>query len=483
MSFPAIFFVLGWLLTFFGIAMLLPGFVDIILKGHDVSAFLVSGFSSIFAGITMVIMNNDKDKQLSHKDAFLLTFLTWVSLSFVGALPLYFSGAASNFIDAFFEAVSGLTTTGASVLSDLDNMDKGILLWRAILQWLGGMGVIVLATAIIPFLGVGGMQLYKAEMPGVIKDKLQPRLKETAKLLWLVYLVLTITCVFAYIFAGMTTFDAICHAFTTVATGGFSTHDASMGYFNSPMIEWICIFFMLVGAVNFTLHYLVFSGNGFKVYWENSEFRAFFILVIGAVLLSTIVLTASEYYYGWEESFRYSLFNIVAVVTTTGYASTDYAAWPVFIPMLIMLLMFIGGSSGSTAGGMKVMRIIMIIKQGFREVFRLIHPRGVVHVKISGVRVPSAVTQAVWAFAGLYITSFVVISVILASYGLDQITAFSAAAATLTGLGPGLGDVGPASNYAMLEPSAKLLLCLSMLLGRLELFTLLVIITPAFWRK
>lgn len=481
-SFSAIFLILGWLLMFFGGAMQIPAGVSYFAYGEDIGSFFQAGCAAFFVGALLVLMNRGNTHQLSHKDAFLLTFLVWVMLSFVSAMPFYMSDVTPNFVDAYFEAVSGLTTTGASVLTGLDDMHHGILLWRSMLQWFGGMGVIVLATAIIPFLGVGGMQLYRAEMPGVVKDKLQPRLKETAGLLWGVYLVLTLICTVGFMLAGMGAFDAVCHAFSTVATGGYSTHDASFAYFDSPAIERVAIFFMIIGAINFTLHYTFLSGRGLKAYASDSEFKTFAAVLLVAVAVVSVVLALGDEY-TVSESVRHAMFNITSVLTTTGFASQDFSSWYVLIPMLILVLAFIGGCSGSTAGGMKVLRVMLINKHGRRELQRMIHPHGVVHVKVANRMVPDHVLQAVWSFAGLYIVCFMMISFLLSGYGIDLVTAFSAAAATLTGLGPGLGDVGPHSNYGWLPDGAKVLLTFSMLLGRLELFTLLVLITPEFWRK
>lgn len=480
--YAAIFMILGWLLMFFGVAMQLPAMVTYFAYGDDIASFFQSGIASFFVGAVMVLMNRGQSHQLSHKDAFLLTFLVWVMLSFVGAMPFYISGVAPTFVDAYFEAVSGLTTTGASVLSGLDHMHHGILLWRAMLQWFGGMGIIVLATAIIPFLGVGGMQLYKAEMPGVVKDKLQPRLKETAALLWVVYFVITLVCILCFMMAGMGAFDAVCHAFSIVSTGGYSTHDASFAYFNSAPIEFVGGIFMILGAFNFTLHYAFFSGKGLKAYTGDSELRVFLTILGMAILIGSIVLNLVEGYTPLQ-SLRHAFFNITSMMTTTGFASQDFGAWYVVIPMMALILAFIGGCSGSTAGGMKVLRVILINKHGRRELKRMIHPHGIVHVKVNGSIVPDSVLQAVLSFAALYIICFIMISFLLSMFGIDLITAFSAVAATITSLGVGLGDVGPSSNYESLPDGAKMLLTFSMLLGRLELFTLLVLVTPEFWRR
>ncbi len=483
MSFSSIFYIIGILLTAFGVFMVVPGFVSLgYEEPHGAFPFFVSSGFTIFIGMMLFFMNRHREQILSHRDGFLITFLTWATLSFAGAWPLYLTGAAPTFIDAFFEAVSGLTTTGATVMNGLDGMAHSILLWRSMLQWIGGMGIVVLAVAILPFLGIGGMQMYRAEMPGVVKDKLQPRLKETAKLLWMVYFTLTCLCTLGYKVAGMHAFDAINHAFTTVATGGFSTHDSSFAYFNNPMIEVVAILFMLIGGINFSLHYLFINRLSFGVYLRNVEFRFFFtILFIALVLVFSTVTVMDKF--NLIESIRYTLFNTISILTTTGYGNADYNSWASLAPMVLFTLMFIGGCSGSTSGGMKVLRIMMIIKQGARELARLVHPRGIVHVKVGRQTIPDEVMQAVWSFAGLYIVFFALFALVVAAYGIDLITAFSAAAATLTGVGPGLGEVGPMGNYGILPLPVKALLCVSMIMGRLELFTLLVILTPRFWRK
>lgn len=482
MSFPAVFYLLGWIMSFFGAALLLPGVVSYMYEDAQASAFLDAGTGALFFGVLAILMNRQKQLKLTHKDAFLLTFLVWVSASFVGALPFYFSGTTASFVDAVFESVSGLTTTGASVLSGLDTMDHGILLWRSMLQWLGGMGIVVFAIAVLPFLGVGGLQLYRSEMAGVVEDKLQPRLKETAKMLWLVYFVITLACILAYWVAGMSLFDAICHAFSTVATGGYSTHDASIGYFNSPVIEAVCVVFMLLGSTSFALHYAVLSGKHPRIYLKSPETRFFAGVILLVAVLITAVLVVSGTY-DVVLGVRYALFNTVSVITTTGFGVVDYNLWPVFAPMILLAIMFIGGCTGSTSGGMKVLRVMMIMKQGNREFQRLLHPKGIVHVKIGRQKVPDQIMQAVWSFAGLYILSFIVLSMALSAFGIDLVTAFSAVAASITSVGPGLGDVGPAANYAHLPQAVKLILAFAMLLGRLELFTMLIIFMPSFWRK
>lgn len=482
MAFQPIFYILGWLLAAFGATMLIPAALDGFLDQSGVRHFMWSAGIAGFLGTLLIFMNRTPNRNLNHRDGFLLTALTWFSLSLIGALPFYISGIAPTFIDALFESTSGLTTTGASVLTGLDTMDKGILLWRAMLQWLGGMGIIVLAIAILPFLGIGGMQLYRSEMPGVVKDKLQPRLKDTAKILWVVYLIITLSCVLAYLLAGMPLFDAVCHAFTTVATGGFSTRDASIGAFNNPTVEWVCISFMVLGAINFALHFLLVIGRSFTIYLKNPEAQIFLLILFSASVLTITTLVANEVYPSMEENVRNAIFNIVSIFTTTGYSTTNYAAWPAGFLILVFLLMFCGGCSGSTSGGVKVMRFMMISQQGASALRRLLHPRAVVHLKIGGQTIPPEVLESVWSFVALYTLCFLGIALLLGTWGVDFLTAISAAGATLTGLGPGLGEVGPSSTYVGLPQIGKLLLCFSMLIGRLEVFTILILFMPSYWR-
>ena len=482
MNWAAMFYILGWLVSGFGVAMLVPAGVATLYVDSDAGHFLQSALMCLLGGVSLIFLHYSAPRALGHREGFLLTVVIWLLLSLLGAMPMYASGLFPSFIDALFETVSGLTTTGASVMVNLDEASHGLLLWRAMLQWLGGMGVIVLMVAVMPFLGVGGMQLYRSEMPGVVTDKLQPRLKETAKLLWIIYLFFTVMCATAYMLAGMSIFDAITHAFTTTATGGFSTHDASFGHFDSPVIEGIAVFFMITGSMNYAMHYLALTGHSLSVYRRNSEVM-WFLQVLGlSVALVFVILYVSGWYSG-SDAFRHALFNTVSVMTTTGFATVDYAQWPVLVALLMLALMFIGGCTGSTAGGMKALRVMLIIRQGERELNRLVHPSSVQHIKIGRRMVPEHVVQAVWSFAGLYILCFILLAFGLAAFGSDQVTAFSAAAATLTGLGPGLGDVGPGGTYAGLAQPAKLLLCVAMLLGRLEIFTVLVIFTIGFWRK
>jgi trk system potassium uptake protein TrkH len=482
MHFSSILYILGWLVTAFGVSMIFPVWAALHFNDGDWMVFVGTGGVTVFLGVNLVLMNRRNEIVLSHRDGFLLTLLSWTVLSAIGSIPFYLAGVTATWADAFFESVSGLTTTGATVLVGLDTMGHGILLWRHILQWLGGMGIIVLAIAVLPFLGVGGMQLFRTEMPGVVKDKLQPRLSETARMLWIVYLGFTVIWIVLYWLAGMTAFDAICHAFSTIAIGGFSTHDASFAYFDSVLIELICIVGMIVGTLSFALHYICLTRRDPRLYWKNEEFRFYMgVLVIACMTVFLALLFTSDYSFG--QALRYGVFNTVSIATTTGFATTDYSLWHAVVPMVMLMVMFMGGCSGSTGGGMKILRIMLVVKQGMRELFRLVHPHSVSHIKVGRQMVPDHIMQALWSFVGLYVIVFNAVALVLTLYGIDLVTAFSAAAATITNTGPGLGDVGPSSNYAGLPGGAKLVLCLSMLVGRLEIFTLLVILTPAFWKK
>jgi len=482
LNFGAIFNILGFLMCGFGGAMLFPAGVSFIYGEPEILSFVTAAILAFFMGGNFIFMNHGAAKTLSHKDGFMLTALTWLVLGLLGAMPLHFSGVVPSVVDAVFESFSGLTTTGATVITGLDTLSKGVLFWRAMIQWLGGMGVVVLAIAVLPFLGIGGMQLYRTEMPGVVKDKLQPRLQETAKLLWVVYLLITSACACYYYVFGMSGFDAVCHAFTTIATGGFANYDASFGAFNSPALEWGAILFMFMGGLNFSWHFMALHKQSLKVYYQDREFRIFVVYL----LLVTLVV-----YISWgiaQNSFedshmRAALFNVISIATTTGYATTDYTLWSPFAGMVMIIIMFCGGCSGSTSGGLKMMRVILIAKQGFREIIRLLHPRSIQTIKVGGKVIGDDVLQTVWSFVGLFFFIFAAFTLCLSFMGLDIITAFSAVAATITSAGPGLGEVGPAGNYAGLPSAAKILLCFSMVVGRLEIFTILVILTPQFWRR
>jgi trk system potassium uptake protein TrkH len=476
--------ILGILLMIFSFTMVPPMVVSVIYLDGAFEPFFNAFAVTLITGIVAWLPVKNYKNELRLRDGFLIVVLFWTVLASFGAIPFILSNQIDiSFTDAIFESLSGLTTTGATVIERLETLPKSILYYRQQLQWLGGMGIIVLAVAIMPLLGIGGMQLYKAETPGPMKDnKLTPRITETAKALWYIYLTLTIACAVSYWLAGMDVFDAISHSFSTIAIGGFSTHDASMGYFNeTPMVEVVAIIFMLLAGINFSLHFLSWRSRSLKAYILDSEFKTNITLLIIISLISAIYLYYTNYFIAPERALLHGIFQAVSIGTTTGFTTYDYHNWPGFLPVLLIFTSFIGACAGSTGGGMKMIRFLLLLKQGLREVKRLIHPNGVFIIKIGGKHLSDRVLQAVWGFFSAYVAAFIVILLILMLTGLDQISAFSATAATMNNLGPGLNQVGP--NYAGVTDTAKWVLCFAMLLGRLEIFTLLVLFTPAFWRR
>jgi len=486
--------IIGMLLMAFSASMLPSLIIALSTNGDGAGwAFGMSFVITFSAGFLLWLPYSKHNKELRTRDGFVIVVMFWSILGLFGALPFHFSEPLSTlnpdwkYVDALFESLSGLTTTGATVITQLDDLPKSLLFYRQFLQWFGGMGIIVLAVAILPMLGIGGAQLYRAETPGPVKDsKLTPRITETAKQLWFIYLTLTVTCALAYWFAGMSAFDAITHSFSTVAIGGFSTHDASLGHFNSAAIETIAIIFMLLAAVNFALHFhtaRTIRQKHYKAsllhYWKDEELRFFLsvILTICLITVGTLWLTNNM---SFNDSFRQGVFEVVSIATTTGFATADFAQWPAMLSFLLFTAAFMGGCAGSTAGGLKVVRVLILLKQGMREIQRLIHPNAIIHVKLGSNPIPDRVAEAVWGFFSVYTFVFIVMMLALLATGLDQVTAWSAVGATLNNLGPGLGDV--AVNYGGINEAAKWILCFSMLLGRLEVFTLLVLFTPMFWR-
>jgi trk system potassium uptake protein TrkH len=474
--------ILGLLLMMFSLTMLPPIVFSVYYDDHSWLPF-VKGFGlTLSAGALIWLPVNKSRKDLRLRDGFLVVAAFWTVLGTFGAAPLYFAdGLALSFTDAVFESMSGLTTTGATILTGLDELPVSILYYRQQLQWLGGMGIIVLAVAVLPMLGVGGMQLYRAETPGPVKDtKLTPRITETAKALWYVYLAFTIACMVSYRLAGMGWFDALCHAFSTVAIGGFSTHDASMGFFDSGLIDAVAIVFMFVAGINFSLHFFAWRYVSIRHYAKDPEFRAYSYMLI---VLSVIVVFGLYQYRGFSnpgQTLIGGIFQAVSIATTTGFTTEKFALWPAALPVLLIFASFIGGSAGSTAGGIKVIRWLLVYKQGAREVARLVHPNAEIPVKLGNTAIPPRVVDAVWGFFSVYVVVFGVMLLAMMATGLDQVTAFSAVAATLNNLGPGLGDVS--SGFMSLSDTAKWISVSGMLLGRLEIFTLLVLITPTFWR-
>ncbi|MDN5862793.1 MAG: TrkH family potassium uptake protein [Salinisphaera sp.] len=474
---------LGLLVMLFSTTMLIPLVIALGYADGEAAAFAMSFAITLVAGFVCWLPVRSTQRDLKVHDGFLVVALFWVVLSGFGALPLLFAQVPDMSVtDAIYESVSGLTTTGATVLVGIDGLPHGILLWRMLLHFFGGMGVIVLAVAVLPLLAVGGMQLYRAETPGPIKDaKLTPRIRETAKALWLVYVGLTIACALAYWLAGMSLFDAVGHAFSTLSTGGFSNHDASIGYFDSALIEAIAVVFMFLGAVNFSLHFAAFRRGSLGAYWRDAEFHGWLWLVVGATALCTVVLLTSGYYSSVGTAVLKALFQVVSIGSTTGFLTADYTQWPTFIPVMLILGTVVGGCGGSTSGGIKVSRFLLLIKQGLRELKRQVHPSAELPVKFGGRVIPHSVLEAVWGFFSIYIGIYAFSFLLLIATGMDEISAFSAVAACLNNTGPGLGEV--TFSMAGIPIAAKWILCADMLVGRLEIFTLLVVLTPAFWRR
>ncbi|WP_191601733.1 TrkH family potassium uptake protein [Marinomonas algicola] len=474
--------VIGLLVMVFSLTLIPPMMVSLIYNDGAMNAFIYALGVNLLGGFCLWLPFRTQKQDLSIRDGFIITVLFWSVLGLFGSVPFMLTdSAALSFTDALFESLSGLTTTGATILTGLDDLPKSILFYRQLLQWLGGMGIIVLAVAIMPMLGIGGMQLYRAETPGPVKDsKLTPRIAETAKALWYIYATLTLLCAFGYWAAGMTLFDAICHSFSTVAIGGFSTHDASIGYFNSPVIELICVAFMIIAAVNFALHFFAWRHRSIWHYFKDPEVKFFLFILLCTISLSTIVLGITSSF-EWSTALRFAIFESVSIATTAGFSTSDFASWPHFLPFLLIVTSFAGGCASSTGGGMKVIRILLILKQGLREIQRLVHPSAVIPVKLGGKAIPENVISAVWGFFSAYLIVYVILMVGLMATGIDQVTAWSAVAATLNNLGPGLGEV--AANFGSINDPAKWMLCFAMLLGRLEVFTLLVLFTPMFWQK
>ena len=474
--------ILGLLLTLFSVTMLPPLLVAVLADDHTVSAFLSAFGITLISGLVFWLPVRRIRRDLQIRDGFLVTALFWTVLGLFGSLPFIFTeNLGISPTDAIFESISGLTTTGATVLTGLDALPASILVYRQMLQWLGGIGIIVVAVAVLPMLGIGGMQLYRAETPGPSKDsKLTPRITETAKALFTVYLTLTVACALAYSLAGMSSFDAVCHAFSTVAIGGFSTHDASMGYFDSNAIYLVSTLFMLLSALNIGLHYTAFRRRSVEGYLNDSETKFFAGAMSVCVAITCLYLVFSKTL-PTADGFVHGLFQAVSITTTTGFATQDFSLWPGFLPMMLIMFSFMGGCVGSTGGGIKAMRLMLIYKQGIRELKQLVHPHAVIPLKVGNRRVEATVVSAVWSFFAVYTFAFIVIMLALMATGLDFITAFSAVAASLNNLGPGLGDV--AANYGAVSDVAKWILCFAMLLGRLEVFTLLVLFTPMFWRQ
>jgi trk system potassium uptake protein len=472
----------GVLTLFFGGTMLIPLVFDLFAMDRSLMPLVKAmGVTLVSGAVLMVLFRHEKTESMSQREGMAIVSLGWTAIGLFGALPFYYSDASFLFVDAFFESVSGFTTTGSSILTNIEGLSRGLLIWRSFIQWLGGMGIIVLSIAILPFLGVGGMQLYKAEVPSPVPDKLKPRIRDTAMILWKVYALFTVAETLLLMIGGMSFFDALNHAFTTMPTGGFSTKNASVAHFDSVYIDMVITLFMLLAGINFSLHYQLLKGRPLA-FWKDSECRFYLamclilVLVVGTNVYGTVYADAGQ-------ALRFAAFQVVSIVTTTGYATADYELWPAMSQIILLLCMIVGASAGSTGGGMKCLRIMLCFKYCYKELFSMIHPRAVTHIKIGGKAVPEDVVRSVLGFMALYMALFAISIVLLAGTGVDFITAIGAVAATIGNIGPGFGMVGPAENFALIPYWGKWLLSWCMLLGRLEIYTLIILFVPEFWRK
>ena len=477
--------VLGFLLLVTAGALLLPAAVDLYYGEGDWNVFVLAALGGAVAGAGLMWLGR-RNPELRHREGFAIVSLGWIAVGVLGAVPFVGTGSIPNFTDAIFESISGFTTTGSTIMTDIEGVGAShhaVLFWRSLIQWLGGMGIVVLALAILPLLGVGGMQLFRAESPGPSPDRLSSRISATARLLWGVYVLITgLEVLLLWLVGGMSVFNAVCHAFTTMATGGFSTLDSSVGGFASPAVEWIIVVFMFLAGVNFSLHYVALTGR-FRIYWKDDEFRFYTFVTLGASLLVFGVLLPSGLIQGYEANIRAAVFQVVSIGTTTGYGSADYALWPPLTHTVLLLLMAIGGCAGSTGGGIKMMRILLLMKHALAEMKKLVHPRAVITLWFNERAVTPALSTNVLGFFLLFMTVFVAGTLLLTLAGRDIVTAVGATAATLGNIGPGLGDVGPTCNFAFMSGAEKWLLVLMMLIGRLELYTVLVLLMPSTWRR
>jgi trk system potassium uptake protein TrkH len=481
--FAPVYRALGMIIMLFGLTMLAPLILSYVTNDGAQSAYDEAFALTMLSGALLWYRYRKCKRDLTIRDGFLMVVLVWSVLPAFAAVPLMIHLGISH-TDAYFEAMSGLTTTGSTVLSNLDTLPMSINLWRHLLVWIGGMGLIVLAIAILPLLGIGGRQMFKAETPGPMKDsKMTPRIAETAKGLWLVYLGVTVACILSYRWAGMDWFDAFCHAFSTMGLGGFSTHDASFGFFDSPEIEFVAIVFMLIAGMNFGTLFLAVIGRSVRPYLRDPEAGWFIGVTLFSIFMVAMYIWKDGVYAEFETALRYAAFNVVSIATTTGYASVDYALWPIFAPLWMLFLSSFATSAGSTGGGIKMMRALLLYKQVFRELLRAMHPNAVYNVRIGGQVAPQPILFAVLAFAFMYMVSVVSMTLVLAFTGLDIISAFTAVVASINNTGPGLGVVGPSTTYEVLDDFQTWVCTFAMLLGRLEIFTLLVVLTPSFWRK
>ncbi len=480
LNYRAIVNILSAMLVFLAAALLFPAGIAWFYGDGDLNAFLYTMGFTFITGISGFLFTRNSG-EIRARDGFLVVSFSWVLFALLGALPFMLSGHIPSYTDAFFETMSGFTTTGASILTNIEALPHGLLFWRSFTHWLGGMGIILLSLAILPLLGVGGMQLFKAEVPGPTPDKLTPRIKHTAELLWVVYVLITIIETVLLKIAGMNWFDAACHTFGTMATGGFSTKNASVGQFQNPWIDYIIIIFMIIAGTNFALHYRLLRGK-VNVYKHDREAMFF----IGVIAVASLIIGVDVWQRNGHQiatAAQHSIFQVVSIVTTTGYGTADYEQWSVLSQIILLLLMFAGGCAGSTGGGIKMIRIMILFKFGFNELKRLLHPQAVLPVRIGNSVIPREIVTNISGFFLFYMALFILGVLIMAALGLDLITAIGSVTATISNIGPGLGGVGPTDNYALIPSAGKWVLSFLMLVGRLELFTVLILFSPSFWKK
>ena len=489
MRFKPLFNIVGALLSILGLTMIIPLFISLGYGENDFNGFLFSFLICVIIGLPLWYFTR-YDRSLTNRDGFAIVTFSWITTAVVGALPFYLSGTIPNITDAFFESMSGVTTTGATILGNISTMPHlengieslphGILFWRSFIQWIGGMGIIVFYIAILPLLGVGGVQLFKAEAPGPVSDKIKPRVRETAKFLWIVYVGITFVEMIALRIAGMETFDSVCHSFTTMPTGGFSTKNASIAYYDSAMIHYIIIFFMFIAGINFSLHFRAINGD-LKAYLKDIEFLVYLIIII---LISLIIIFSLSYQANVfsGQIVRESLFNTIAILTSTGYVLGNYEIWPIFVQMILLTLMFVGGMGGSTTGGMKVIRVLLLVKYAALETRRMLHSRALLPVKIGKQLIKEDVVRNTLGFFLFFMSAFIISAILLSTMGLDIESSIGASASAMGNIGPALGEFGPTDNYALLPSPGKWLLSFCMLLGRLEIFTVMVLFSRTYWK-
>ncbi len=473
--------VMGLLLLIEGFFLGISALVSLYYGQDDLFALAITSGICIVSGISFKLLTNNADKNIGKREGYIIVSLVWVIFSLFGAIPFVISGAIPSYTDAFFETISGFTTTGASILNNIEEIPMGLLFWRSLTQWLGGMGIIVLSIAVLPMFGIGGMQLFVAEVPGPTPDKLHPRIKETAKRLWGIYVLFTLAEIILLKLGGMTWFDAINHSFTTMATGGYSTKQASIAHFDSPYIHYVITIFMFLAGTNFTLSYFALHLN-FKKVFKDEEFRFYlgFVILFTAAIAFTLWLHQG---YDVEKSFRDSIFQVVSIITTTGFATADYLLWKPFVVVMIFALMFFGGSAGSTGGSVKIVRITLLLKNSYQELKRIIHPNAVIPVRINNKSVPPQIISNILAFVVFYMLIAIGGTIVISAMGYSLDTSLGSVAATLGNIGPGIGMVGPVENYAHFPVFGKWFLSFLMLIGRLELFTVIVLFSPSFWKK